>query len=204
MIPAKSNRGLGTYAWSRNGTHSYTQMSLYIGCTLMQSMSDGWQITLRPRPDTRIWVFLKLEIVNSWRFLKSPAFCLRVDGRKQWSHTSSVLLQSWTKHMENWDPPPPPPISPGSKMIKWRVLASARLQPWFFWGVGVCCSIFFCPRLLHSPHPVRDAIILPSIALPLLYRFIWMGKNNSNTLRVDVYLKRGWESEPGGGRFSEK
>ena len=100
-------------------------------------------------------------------------------------------------------PPPPPPISPGSEMIKWRVLASARLQPWFFWGVGACCSIFFCPRLLHNPHPVRDAIIFPSIALPLLYRFIWMGKNNSNTLRVDMYLKRGWESEPGRGRFSE-
>ena len=152
MIPAKSNRGLGTYARSRNGTQLRANVSTY-RLDVYASMSDGWQITLRPRPDTRIRVFLKLEIVNNWRFLKSPAFCLRVDGRKQWSHTSSVLLQSWTKHMENLDPPhlprtPPPPISPGSKMIKWRVLASARLHPWFFWGVGVCCSIFFCPRLL--------------------------------------------------------
>ena len=151
----------------------YTQLRANVSTYRLDvyaSMSDGWQITLRPRPDTRIRVFLKLEIVNNWRFLKSPAFCLRVDGRKQWSHTSSVLLQSWTKHMENLDTPtPPPPISPGSKIIKWRVLASARLHPWFFWGVGVCCSIFFCPRLLLNAHPVRDAIIFPSIALPFSY-----------------------------------
>ena len=122
-----------------------------------------------------------------------------------WSKTMKSYIISSTAILDKTHGKfrPPPPISPGSEMIKWRVLASARLQPWFFWGVGVCCSIFFCPRLLHNPHPVRDAIIFPSIALPLLYRFIWMGKNNSNTLRVDVYLKRGWESEPGRGRFSE-
>ena len=162
----------------------YTQLRANVSTyrqDVYASMSDGWQITLRPRPDTRIRVFLKLEIVNNWRFLKSPAFCLRVDGRKQWSHTSSVLLQSWTKHMENLDPPPP--ISPGSKMIKWRVLASARLHPWFFGGVGVCCSTFFCPRLLLNAHPVRDAIIFPSIALAFSYgwaktiqiHYVWTG-----------------------------
>ena len=39
-----------------------------------------------------------------------------------------------------------PRLSPKSRMGKWRVLAFARLHPWFG-GMGVCCSILFCPRL---------------------------------------------------------
>lgn len=63
----------------------------------MQSMSDGLQITLRPRLDTRIKVFLKSEIVNNWRALKSPAFCLRVDGRKRsFSNTVTYIISTTT------------------------------------------------------------------------------------------------------------
>ena len=39
--------------------------------------------------------------------------------------------------------PPPPPSPPKSRMEKWRVLAFARLHPWFGGGMGVCCSILF-------------------------------------------------------------
>lgn len=115
----------------------YTQLRANVSpyrLDVYASMSDGWQITLRPRPDTRIRVFLKLEIVNNWRFLKSTAFCLRVDGRKQWSHTSSVLLQSWTKHHH-------PLISPGSKMINGAFwLLRGFILDFFFvggWGFAV-------------------------------------------------------------------
>ena len=43
------------------------------------------------------------------------------------------------------------PLPPKSRMGKWRVLAFARLHPCFGGGgrgMGVCCSILFCPRLL--------------------------------------------------------
>ena len=53
----------------------------------------------------------------------------------------SRKLHCWTKQMENLDPPPPSP--PKSRMEKWRVLAFARLHPWFGRGMGVCCSILF-------------------------------------------------------------
>ena len=51
----------------------------------------------------------------------------------------SWKLHCWTKQMENLDPPPPPK----SRMEKWRVLAFARLHPWFGGEMGVCCSILF-------------------------------------------------------------
>ena len=54
----------------------------------------------------------------------------------------SRKLHCWTKQMENLDPPPPP-SPPKSRMEKWRVLAFARLHPWFGGGMGVCCSILF-------------------------------------------------------------
>ena len=54
----------------------------------------------------------------------------------------SRKLHCWTKQMENLDPPPPP-SRPKSRMEKWRVLAFARLHPWFGGGMGVCCSILF-------------------------------------------------------------
>ena len=38
------------------------------------------------------------------------------------------------------------PLPPKSRTGKWRVLAFARLHP-CFGGIGVCCSILFCPRL---------------------------------------------------------
>lgn len=47
---------------------------------------------------------------------------------------------------EIWFVPSPPPPPPKSRMGKWRVLAFARLHPWFG-GMGVCYSILFCPRL---------------------------------------------------------
>ena len=39
------------------------------------------------------------------------------------------------------------PLPPKSRMGKWRVLAFARLHPCFGGGMGVCCSILFCPRI---------------------------------------------------------
>ena len=55
-------------------------------------------------------------------------------------------LQSLTKQIENLYAPYPQP-RPQARMGKWRVLAFARLHPWFGGGMGVGGSILFCPRL---------------------------------------------------------
>ena len=41
----------------------------------------------------------------------------------------------------------PPPLPPQSRMGKWRVFALRAPSSLIWGGMGVCCSILFCPRL---------------------------------------------------------
>ena len=60
----------------------------------------------------------------------------------------------------SYTPPPPPPQS---KMGKWRVFG-LRAASSLIWGrgVGVCCSILFCPRNLN----VFEPLLTPKIWYP--------------------------------------
>ena len=57
-----------------------------------------------------------------------------------------MYLQSWTKLTKNLYPPPPSPANQG-----WENGAFWLLRGFILdlggGGMGVCCSIFFCPRL---------------------------------------------------------
>ena len=57
----------------------------------------------------------------------------------------------------------PPPLPPQSKMGKWRVFG-LRAASSLIWGrgVGVCCSILFCPRNLN----VFEPLLTPKIWYP--------------------------------------
>ena len=56
-----------------------------------------------------------------------------------------------------------PPLPPQSKMGKWRVFG-LRAASSLIWGrgVGVCCSILFCPRNLNEFEP----LLTPKIWYP--------------------------------------
>ena len=107
---------------------------------------------------------------NSWRFLKSPAFCLRVDGRKRrFSNTMISYIISTTTILDKIDGEFRLSISSrikDDKMARFGFCAASFLISGGGGGMVVCCSIFFCHGLLHNPHPARDGIIFPS-----LYRF---------------------------------
>ena len=96
-----------------------------------QYLEGLWAAYPRKGSDMAYWLSSSLRQKRPQRNRKTPVL-----------HGGTIL------HKINGKPRPPPPLPPNQGCENGAFLPFARLHPWFFWGgMGVCCSILFCPRL---------------------------------------------------------
>ena len=96
-----------------------------------QYLEGLWAAYPRKGSDMAYWLSSSLRQKRPQRNRKTPVL-----------HGGTIL------HKINGKPRPPPPLPPNQGCENGAFLPFARLHPWFFLGgMGVCCSILFCPRL---------------------------------------------------------
>ena len=73
-------------------------------------------------------------------------FCVEFDSILMHNSYQATMLDKIDGKPRPSTPPLPPPPKKNQGRENGAVLPFGRLHPWFG-GMGVCCSILFCPRL---------------------------------------------------------